>query len=71
MKTFFAIIGVLSLILSCTGLLLFVSMMIDMWFGKNLCSSGHDKICFEGRKCPFCLFIKEVDKRRNHEIRIN
>lgn len=25
----------------------------------NLCSSGHDEICHEGRDCPLCAHIKE------------
>lgn len=28
----------------------------------NLCSSGHEEICFEGHTCPFCVSIKELNK---------
>ena len=27
----------------------------------NLCSSGHDEICHEGRNCPVCVIISEKD----------
>jgi len=27
----------------------------------DICSSGHDEICFEGRKCPLCELIKEIE----------
>lgn len=26
----------------------------------NLCSDGHDEICYTGRKCPACELIKEL-----------
>lgn len=26
----------------------------------NLCSSGHDEICFEGRDCPCCRIIADL-----------
>lgn len=28
----------------------------------NLCATGHDEVCFEGRKCPFCQYMAEMDK---------
>ena len=28
----------------------------------NLCSDGHDEICFEVRNCPCCEIIKEKDR---------
>lgn len=28
----------------------------------NLCSDGHDEICFEGRHCPACSLIQEIEK---------
>jgi TolA-binding protein len=28
----------------------------------NLCDSGHDEICHEGRQCPFCAKIEEKDQ---------
>jgi len=30
----------------------------------NLCDSGHDEVCFDGRNCPFCAKIEDKD----HEI---
>jgi hypothetical protein len=27
----------------------------------NLCSDGHDEICYEGRSCPACEIIKDRD----------
>jgi hypothetical protein len=27
----------------------------------ELCSDGHDEICFDGRQCPCCEIIKEKD----------
>jgi uncharacterized coiled-coil protein SlyX len=27
----------------------------------NLCNYKHDEICFEGRKCPFCEKIAELE----------
>jgi hypothetical protein len=26
----------------------------------NLCSEGHDEICYEGRNCPLCEKIEEI-----------
>jgi hypothetical protein len=28
----------------------------------NLCSDGHDEVCFDGRICPVCATIKEKDE---------
>ncbi len=28
----------------------------------NLCSSGHDEICFEGRQCPFCDKLADLSR---------
>ena len=28
----------------------------------NLCSSGHDEVCYEGRNCPVCEMEKDKDK---------
>jgi hypothetical protein len=28
----------------------------------NLCSDGHDEVCYEGRKCPVCEAVSEKDK---------
>lgn len=28
----------------------------------NLCSSRHEEICFEGRKCPLCERTEEKDQ---------
>lgn len=35
----------------------------------NICSTGHEEICFEGRKCPFCdeLATKEAEINRLNE----
>jgi chorismate mutase len=27
----------------------------------NLCNYNHDEICFDGRKCPFCEKVSELD----------
>jgi len=27
----------------------------------NLCSSGHDEVCYEGRECPACLLKEDRD----------
>ena len=26
----------------------------------NLCSDGHDEVCYDGRDCPVCEKIKEI-----------
>ncbi len=26
----------------------------------NLCSEGHDEVCFEGRICPVCEKMEEI-----------
>lgn len=28
----------------------------------NLCSDGHEEICYEANTCPLCYFIKEKDE---------
>ena len=28
----------------------------------NLCSSNHEEICFDGRKCPFCEMVDSKDE---------
>ena len=28
----------------------------------NLCSDGHDEICYEVRLCPVCESMKEIDR---------
>ena len=28
----------------------------------NLCSDGHDEVCFEGRKCPVCDTKSDMQK---------
>ena len=33
----------------------------------NLCSSGHDEICYEGRNCPVCVLISEKVEKVNVE----
>lgn len=27
----------------------------------NLCSDGHEEVCFDARKCPVCEIISEKD----------
>lgn len=27
----------------------------------NLCSDGHDEICYEGQECPACLIAQDRD----------
>ena len=27
----------------------------------DICSSGHDEVCFETRRCPACDLVKERD----------
>ena len=29
----------------------------------ELCDSGHDLICFEGKNCPFCEEIEHMESR--------
>jgi len=31
----------------------------------NLCSSGHDEVCFESHRCPVC----EMESNKNDRIR--
>lgn len=26
----------------------------------NLCSNGHEEVCFEGRNCPLCDKMEEI-----------
>lgn len=33
----------------------------------NLCSEGHDEVCYDGRNCPACSLIDEVTSLK-HEI---
>lgn len=28
----------------------------------NLCNSGHDEVCFEGRTCPVCAKTEEAER---------
>ena len=28
----------------------------------NLCSDGHDEVCYEGRRCPVCEKMDEIAK---------
>jgi predicted nuclease with TOPRIM domain len=30
----------------------------------ELCSSGHDEVCFEGRNCPACALAGERDEKQ-------
>lgn len=29
----------------------------------ELCSEDHDEICFDGRKCPFCVVTKDLEQQ--------
>jgi hypothetical protein len=29
----------------------------------NLCSDGHEEVCFEGRTCPACSLRDDLEKR--------
>lgn len=29
----------------------------------NLCSNGHDEVCFEDRKCPVCVMEAEMQRK--------
>lgn len=31
----------------------------------NLCSDNHDEICFEGRTCPLCERLKEIEELKS------
>ena len=33
----------------------------------NLCSRGHEEVCYEGRNCPVCELIDEIEEK-NAEI---
>lgn len=32
----------------------------------NLCDSGHQEVCFEGRDCPVCVEIRKRDEEVLH-----
>jgi hypothetical protein len=37
----------------------------------DLCNSGHDEICYEGRKCPMCDYIEDSETQdQEYEDRI-
>lgn len=29
----------------------------------NLCSSNHEEVCFDARKCPICEVLSDKDKQ--------
>jgi hypothetical protein len=31
----------------------------------NICSDGHDEVCHEGRECPACKALAELDRYVN------
>ena len=33
----------------------------------NLCDDGHDEVCYEGKKCPFCTYIEESELEKKEE----
>jgi len=35
----------------------------------NLCSRNHDEVCFEGKNCPACEVIDELNSKI-HELEI-
>ena len=37
----------------------------------NLCSDGHDEVCFEGRHCPVCEMRDERDGKQETIIDLN
>lgn len=30
----------------------------------NLCSSGHEEVCYETRKCPACEVVDELEQTK-------
>lgn len=36
----------------------------------NLCSDGHEEVCYEGRSCPACDLLEQIKdlKRDNDEL---
>ena len=34
----------------------------------ELCSSGHDEVCYDGRKCPACELYEETKKEYDDQI---
>lgn len=36
----------------------------------NLCSDGHDEICYEGRSCPLCAFKEVFESLRDENIEL-
>jgi hypothetical protein len=34
----------------------------------NLCNNGHQEVCFEGRECPVCEKIKEIESLKEEVI---
>ena len=30
----------------------------------DICSDGHDEVCYVGRGCPCCLLLEEIDNAR-------
>jgi hypothetical protein len=28
----------------------------------NICSNSHDEVCFDGRNCPVCAKLKEIEE---------
>ena len=35
----------------------------------ELCSSGHDEVCFEGRQCPVCEAISDKNQETEDMIK--
>mgnify|MGYP001565549180 FL=1 len=36
----------------------------------NLCSDGHEEVCFEGRICPVCSLREDLEKRIDELIKL-
>lgn len=32
----------------------------------TICEDNHDEICFEGRNCPCCAALAELDEAKRH-----
>jgi hypothetical protein len=35
----------------------------------NLCSEGHDEVCYEGRNCPVCDLKDQLDSMEDDAIK--
>jgi hypothetical protein len=37
----------------------------------NLCSDGHEEICYESKECPACEFKEEVEELKDEIVKLN